>query len=297
VLVLLVEAVVSLTAGLLVAAVAWRWPAAASPHIPVSTVATEVRRHPRLAALARTRLDPTTATGLALTVAGALVLAGGVAAGLLFIMVRQNIGFARFDISAVRWGSDHATQLSTSVLRDISLLGGTLGLIVGAVVIAAVEHHRLPHRAVVPFLLATLVGQNLLANGVKAVVGRARPDIDRLTGFSGSSFPSGHATAAAAAYAAYALLLGRGRSARVKAVLAGAATVVAVAVAQSRVFLGVHWLTDVLAGLSLGWAWFALCSIAVGGRLLTFGVPVQAAETAARREDDQTCESRELRAG
>ena len=50
-------------------------------------------------------------------------------------------------------------------------------------------------------------------NLTKFVVDRARPDVDRLTGFSGSSFPSGHATTAAATFAAIALLVGRGRSA------------------------------------------------------------------------------------
>jgi membrane-associated phospholipid phosphatase len=39
----------------------------------------------------------------------------------------------------------------------------------------------------------------------------------------------------------------------------------------------VHWLSDVLGGLALGWAWFALSSIAFGGRLLRFGAPVAAA--------------------
>jgi membrane-associated phospholipid phosphatase len=38
----------------------------------------------------------------------------------------------------------------------------------------------------------------------------------------------------------------------------------------------VHWLTDVLGGLALGWGWFALCSIAFGGRLLRLGIPVEA---------------------
>jgi membrane-associated phospholipid phosphatase len=62
-------------------------------------------------------------------------------------------------------------------------------------------------------------------------------------------------------------------------VLAGLAAGIAVAVAASRVLLDVHWLSDVIAGLALGWGWFAVCAIAFGGRILRFGV---AAETAAR---------------
>ena len=67
--------------------------------------------------------------------------------------------------------------------------------------------------------------------------------------------------------------------------LAGLAAGIAVAVAASRVLLDVHWLSDVIAGLALGWAWFAVCAIAFGGRILRFGA---AAETAARVADDAT---------
>jgi membrane-associated phospholipid phosphatase len=65
-------------------------------------------------------------------------------------------------------------------------------------------------------------------------------------------------------------------------VLAGIAVGVAVAVAATRVLLDVHWLSDVIAGLALGWGWFAVCAIAFGGRILRFGA---AAETAARTAD------------
>jgi membrane-associated phospholipid phosphatase len=120
-----------------------------------------------------------------------------------------------------------------------------------------------------------------VANLIKLLVDRARPAIDQLTGFASSSFPSGHATAAAAGLAACAFLLGRRRSAVTKARLAALAAGLAASVAATRVFLGVHWFTDVLAGIAVGWAWLAVCSIAFGGRLLQFGTPVSAATAVA----------------
>ena len=60
-----------------------------------------------------------------------------------------------------------------------------------------------------------------------------------------------------------------------RAALIGGAVGIAVAVASSRVLLDVHWLSDVIAGLFLGWAWFAVCAIAFGGRLLRFGAQAE----------------------
>ena len=91
----------------------------------------------------------------------------------------------------------------------------------------------------------------------------------------GPSFPSGHSSTAAAFFAALALLAGRRRSAGTRAALAAAAVGIAVAVACSRVMLDLHWPSDVVAGLALGWAWFAACAIAFGGWLLEFGAPVE----------------------
>ena len=86
-----------------------------------------------------------------------------------------------------------------------------------AFLVALIESLRLRSRSVWAFLLLVVGGQFLLANTIKFFVARARPTLDQLTGFSGKSFPSGHATAAAATYAAFALLFGIRRSLNTKA--------------------------------------------------------------------------------
>ena len=121
-----------------------------------------------------------------------------------------------------------------------------------------------------------LVGQWLLTNGIKELLDRVRPTLNPVTETLGPSFPSGHTTAAAAFYAAAALVLGRGVGKHGRALLAGAAAGIAVAVACTRVLLDVHWLTDTVAGLFLGWAWFAICCVAFGGRrFLRFGAAAE----------------------
>jgi undecaprenyl-diphosphatase len=272
---------VGLAVGAVVTALASRWPVVEAPRVAPATISEEVRRHPGAAQMLEERAEPAALTGLALTVAAAIVVIGGLAVGLLLVMVRREVGFARWDLSAASWGAKHATDISTEVMRNLSMVGGTAGLLVIVLVTAVLEYRRIPSRAVLAFLAAVAIGQNLLANGIKALVDRARPNLSQLTGFAGSSFPSGHSTAAAAVLAAVALVVSRRRSPRGRALIAGTAAGLAAVVATTRVFLGVHWLTDVMAGLALGWAWFALCSIAFGGRILRFGAPVIVAESMA----------------
>jgi undecaprenyl-diphosphatase len=136
---------------------------------------------------------------------------------------------------------------------------------------------RVPSRSIPAYLAAVTLGDSLVTNAVKHVVDRARPAIDPVAATLGPSFPSGHSSTAAAFFAALALLAGRRRPHAQKAALAGLAVGAAVAVACSRVLLDMHWLSDVVAGLALGWGWFALCTAAFGGWLVRFGAPVEAA--------------------
>jgi membrane-associated phospholipid phosphatase len=275
----------AVSAGVLGWALARRWPRLdpAAPRVgsDSSRVRAEVREHLRLRMLLRRHVDPATATGLVLTVAIAVLAAVITAVGLLLLMVRTHSGLASWDLAFARWGAEHATPTSTRALRDISLLGGTVGVIGIAGVLGVLEYWRRPNRAIPALLVLTVLGQFAISNLVKAVVDRQRPAVHQLTGFSGSSFPSGHAAAAAATFAVVALLLGRGRPRWVRNALAGGAVGLATLVAASRVMLGVHWFTDVLAGIAVGWGWLAICSIAFGGRLLQFGAPIADAEDVA----------------
>ena len=259
---------------------AYRWPQAAltAPKISVQTVEHEARRHPRLVAFTRSRLDPGSATGLLLSAAICVFVVGTALVAIVLVMIHTNTGFARLDRSVSLFGAHHATALSTRFLRFYTQLGGALVIVPLGVIVAIAETIRQRSVAVVAFLTLVVGGQFLVANVIKAIVDRARPNIDQLTGFSGPSFPSGHAVAAAACLAAFALVIGRKRSLKVRAILTGLAVGLATGIACCRVMLGVHWLTDVLGGLALGWAWFAICSIAFGGYQLRFGAPAKTAE-------------------
>ncbi len=279
---LLVLLVVALSAGSLVGFLAWRYPspAAATPAPTVAVakaVGREIGHHSRLRRTLKARVNAEVATGLALTIALGLVLLGGLLLALFAYLVRTNSQLVDLDASVAQWGADHATDVSQRVLGWITHLGDTLLVIGLAIVVALGEYIRRPSRWIAPFLILVILGQNLLTNGLKELLDRVRPTLNPIAETLGPSFPSGHSATAAAFYAAAALVLGRGRPARTRAFLAGSAVAIAVAVACTRVLLDFHWLSDVVAGLTLGWAWFAVCSIAFGGRMLKFGAAVEEA--------------------
>ena len=187
------------------------------------------------------------------------------------------------DNSVADWGFEHRTSFSTTGLRAITDFG-SIQVVVGlALVLAATDFYRTRSRWSLPFLLIVMAGMELLTVGVKDLVGRVRPALDPTAASLGPSFPSGHSATSAAFYAAAALILGRTLQRRPRQVLTGVAVGIAVAVAASRVLLDLHWLSDVVGGLALGWGWFALCAGVFGGRLLTptAAVDVAAVEAAA----------------
>jgi len=107
-------------------------------------------------------------------------------------------------------------------------------------------------------LVVIAAGSALLPFVVKLFVARPRPTVEHLSHLSSLSFPSEHTTQAAAIYLTIAIMLSQSltRGWREAAIALG--VVIALAVAGSRVYLGVHYPTDVTAGLMLGWSWALL---------------------------------------
>ena len=220
-------------------------------------------------------LDRHVVGGAALAVIFVVVLVTSLFLGWVLDGVDDQSGFARWDEAAAEWGAQNATDFSTAVLERITDLGGTPLLFAAVVLVSVVDLVRFRNWSVPLHLGAVLGGAVLVSNGVKIIVDRERPDIAQLVGWSGASFPSGHSAAAAAGWAAIAFVLTRTSPRPVRVIAAASAVLVAVAVAASRVLLGVHWLTDVAAGLAVGWGCFVLMSVAFGGRLERLGEPAE----------------------
>ena len=208
-----------------------------------------------------------------MTVAFIVIVIGGVVLGALALLVHTNSSLLRVDRSIAPWGEQHMTSFAHWMLDVVTSLGSASVIVGFTIGVLVVEMIRRPSRWVPVFLVVVVIGQTVMTREVKDLVDRVRPTANPIAHTLGPSFPSGHTTGAAAGFAALALVLGRGRSRNLHAALAGGAVFIACAVAASRVLLSVHWLTDVIGGLALGWGWFAVCSIAFGGRLLRLGAP------------------------
>ena len=198
----------------------------------------------------------------AAVLSGAVTLAVGAVVVWIHRGVQVGTGLASRDIPVATWASEHTTDGLTSAMSWVTDLGSTLLVYAAVAIVAILAHRRTGEPRVVWYLATVTIGVTLVNNGLKLIFDRERPNILQLVEHAGSSFPSGHSATAAAGWAAIALVVGRGRSAPTWAVATGVAVLIALFVAATRVLLGVHWLTDVAAGLLVGWWWCAVVSIA-----------------------------------
>lgn len=196
---------------------------------------------------------------LLLTSGALLAVLAAVILGLADGAVEQN-GLASLDPVVWQWAIDQRTPALTTVAKAITEIGSTVSMGIIAVVAVLVLWIRGRHGDAV-LVAVVSAGAGLLVMVGKATVGRQRPPEEfRLVTETNESFPSGHALASAAIIGVLLVVLvplihsSRGR---VAAVTAGVLFVLAIG--WSRIYLGVHWATDVIAGWLTGVAWLLLC--------------------------------------
>lgn len=157
-------------------------------------------------------------------------------------------------------------------VRDVTSLGSTVVVFLLAAVVAI--HLALSRRASTGlFVVFTVAGGQALTSLLKLLVDRPRPEIvPHLTEVSTLSFPSGHATMSAVTYLTLGLLAARFLPRRVsKICVVALAVVLTFLIGVSRLYLGVHWPSDVMAGWCAGFAWASLCWLAA--RFMGIGKP------------------------
>ena len=201
------------------------------------------------------RFDPTARYGFYLTV-GLLLSA---AAAAIFGAVLDDVAGPQertfFDAPLVLFFEDHREPLLNDAMRAMTTPGGSAFVAVVLGVAAVVAYVRTRETRWPAFFTATTVGAIALPKIVKVLVARPRPSFDPLVDVGGFAFPSGHATAAAAMCCALAYYLSSGRTWQATVWIWTAAGAVAFIVGLTRVYLGVHWPTDVIGGLALGAFW------------------------------------------
>ncbi len=176
----------------------------------------------------------------------------------LFSKMAEDVIEKEFILVIDRWISIHVNALQTPVLNSwmitLTHMNGGMGILVFSAVVMVILVYLKWYRDLWLYLV-TVIGSATAFMIIKLIVGRLRPGLEVIE-VSGYAFPSGHATMASAMSAAlYFILVKRVESVILKTVLLLACITWPLMIAASRVYLDVHWLSDVIAGLGLGLFW------------------------------------------
>ena len=207
------------------------------------------------------RLRPEGALGLELTASLALIAVAGWALGAVTQDVLASESLNAVDRPVLDFFVQHRETWLTSVNTVVTAAGSSAVLIPAVVIVGLAWWARRRSWRPAAMLGGAYLGAEGLFRLIKILVGRPRPPVAQAAGhFSGSAFPSGHATLSAAVYGMLAALLAAASTTWARKVTVWAAAVfLALLVGATRLYLGAHWLTDVIGGLVLGSLWlFAL---------------------------------------
>jgi len=193
-------------------------------------------------------------------VAGLIVAVIGTA---LFVALASHVhsgSTQALDESVIRWLVAHHTPVLDVAMLEITTLG-TAVVVMMIVAVAALFLVLTGHKYSAILLLASSIGGVVLNGVLKLGFDRPRPTIFiPAIHTATSSFPSGHATSAAMVYATVAYLAARlAKRRRARWLVMTAAFIIIALISFSRLYLGVHYPSDVLAGVIVGLAWAGFC--------------------------------------
>jgi undecaprenyl-diphosphatase len=208
----------------------------------------------------RNRLSPEGYAGLHLTVGLVVVLLCGLCFGAIAEDVSEGDPIVQVDQQMAVWFHQHGTPRLIELARAISFFGsvGCVGAISFVIALYFIRH-RSWHR--VSLVALTMLGGSALNLLLKHFFHRERPVLENpLVTLSSYGFPSGHTMGATMLYGLLALLIWNSATSRpVRWASASAACLLILFIGFSRIYLGAHFLSDVLGAFAAGLLWLAFC--------------------------------------
>jgi undecaprenyl-diphosphatase len=169
-----------------------------------------------------------------------------------------------FDEAVLRWFQSHRSPGLTRVAMEVTALGSG-SVIIMVVLLASVFLWLTKHKWSVYVLMLVVFGGKLLNTLLKGGFGRERPSIvESITDVSSQSFPSGHAMSSIVAYGSIAYLIGRLEpSKRLRYTIWAVAILLVLAIGATRMYLGVHYPSDIIGGYVAGAAWIFVVAASI----------------------------------
>lgn len=188
-----------------------------------------------------------------------------VAAGCLIAFVSIALSISdnqihTFDDTLIGWIQGMESPGMTRFMQLFTWIGSEVPVVVITILAMLVLYIYLRHKRELLFLACVIAGSTLLNALIKLVFQRARPTINRIIEVSGYSFPSGHSMAAFSLYGGLAFLIWKHvptATGRVLMIIVSAIFILTIG--MSRIYLGVHYPSDVVGGYFLSGCWLAVC--------------------------------------